>query len=124
MSKEKNDEDDENKYEDTHKVKNEREEDRLIEKGTWVVGGREDENKRYRDFLLYCEEKREETRRMLEEDEDRKRAAKEKEKAWGLLRESIAFIRANDDKWMIRKIEECDRIREEEKLDRRELKRE
>ena len=46
---------------------------------TWVQGGKEDDNKRYRDFLKYCEERREERKRELERDKSRKEEAKSKE---------------------------------------------
>ena len=35
-----------------------------------------------------------------------------------MLRESVRILRENTDKWMIRKIDECERIKEEEKKDR------
>ena len=42
---------------------------------TWVRGGKEDDNQRYRDFLKYCEEKREERKGELEIDRSRKEDA-------------------------------------------------
>ena len=34
------------------------------------------------------------------------------------MREAVKFMRENTDKWRERRIEECDRIREEDKKDR------
>ena len=34
------------------------------------------------------------------------------------MREAVKFLRENTDKWRERRIEECDRIREEDKKDR------
>ena len=51
----------------------------------WVRGGKEDDNQRYRDFLKYCEEKREERKRELEIDRSRKEDAQRKENHWKLL---------------------------------------
>ena len=45
------------------------------------------------------EEKREEARQHLLEEKDRKRDAKKKEESWALMRESVAFLRTNDEKW-------------------------
>ena len=64
------------------------------------------------------EEEREEARQHLMEEENRKKDAKKKEESWALMRESVAFLRTNADKWRERRIDECDRIREEEKKDR------
>ena len=76
-------------------------------------GAREEDNERYKNFLKYMEEKREEARQHLLEERDRKRDAKKKEESWALMRESVAFLRMNADKWRERKIEECERIRED-----------
>jgi hypothetical protein len=43
------------------------------EKETWVEGAGQEDNQRYRKFLAYCEEKREEAQKMKEGDEERKR---------------------------------------------------
>ena len=88
------------------------------DKATWVQGGKEDDNKRYRDFLKYCEERREERKRELERDKSRKEEAKSKEDHWKLLRVCIETIKETHIKWTTRKIEECARIKEEEKRDR------
>ena len=52
--------------------------DNTLERGIWIEGGGEEDNMRYRNFLAYCEERREEAKRLLEGDEDRKREAKRK----------------------------------------------
>ena len=67
---------------------------------------------------------REESLRRREEDEDRKRRALAKEKAWEMMRESITFMKTHEEKWRTRRIEECDRIKEEEKIDRLAIARE
>ena len=92
--------------------------------GTWVAGGTEEDNERYLEFLRYCEEQREESLRRREEDEDRKKRALAKEKAWEMMRESVNFLKSNEERWRTRRIEECDRIREEEKRDRLAIARE
>ena len=75
-------------------------------------------NDRYRSFLAYMEEKREEARVRLKEDEDRKDAARKKEESWELMKEAVRFLKEKKDGWRERRIEECERIREEEKKDR------
>jgi hypothetical protein len=90
------------------------EEDREV----WVKGAPLDDNQRYREFLRYMEEKREEARERQMEDEERKGMARRKEESWALMREAVIFLRENTDKWRERRIEECDRIREEDKRDR------
>ena len=62
--------------------------------------------------------------RRREEDEDRKKRALAKEKAWEMMRESVNFLKSNEERWRTRRIEECDRIREEEKRDRLAIARE
>ena len=57
--------------------------------GIWIEGGREEDNMRYRRFLAYCEERREEAKKLLEGDEERKREAKRKKDVWDLMRESM-----------------------------------
>ena len=56
-----------------------------VEEGLWVEGGREEDNERYRAFLKYCEERREEAKQRDEADDERKRGAKRKEEHWKLL---------------------------------------
>ena len=84
----------------------------------WIQGATSEDNERYRVFLAYMEEKREEARMRIQEDEDRKREAKSKEDSWQLMKEAVSFLRTNADKWRERRIEECERIRKEEKEDR------
>ena len=80
--------------------------------------GREEDNRRYREFLKYCEERREERKQKQEEDHRRKVKAKKKEEHWQLLRVCIKPIKQNEIKWTTRKNAECERITEEEKNDR------
>ena len=68
--------------------------------------------------MEYCEERRVAWARKEEEDEARKRDAKRKEDHWRLLRESVTFLRENDDKWHRRRIKEVANLKEEEKRDR------
>ena len=100
-----------------------------MEGGIWIEGGREEDNMRYRRFLAYCEERREEAKKLLEGDEDRKREAKRKKEVWDLMRESMDFLSKNQERWKERRIEERKRIKEEEQakikdaLDKARLKR-
>ena len=64
------------------------------------------------------EEKREEARLRLQEDEDRKDDARRKEESWDLMKEAVKYLKEKGDRWRERRIEECERIREEEKIDR------
>ena len=73
---------------------------------------------RYRKFLAYCEERREESMRMMEGDEEMKRKAKRKKEVCDLMRESIDFLSKNKEKWKERRIEESKRIKEEDKKER------
>ena len=77
-----------------------------------------EDNARHRLFLLYCEERRQESKQRQEDDEERMRIADRKRNSWDMLRVSMEFLRKNDTKWQTRKIEEVDRIKEEEKTDR------
>ena len=77
-----------------------------------------DDNQRYKEFLIYMEERREEARERLMEEEERKGMARNKEESWVLMRDATNFLRENTDKLRERRIEECDRIREEDKRDR------
>ena len=52
-------------------------------------GPDEEENKIYKKFLSYCEERREDLRLKIEADEDRMKDARRKEATWELLRTSI-----------------------------------
>ena len=83
-----------------------------------MEGGTDEDNQRYREFLRYCEEQREESLRRREEDEDRKKRALAKERAWEMLRESVNILKSNEERWRTRRIDECERIKEEEKRDR------
>ena len=57
-----------------------------VEESTWMMGGREEDNERYRAFLLYCEERREDTKLRDEGENKRKEEARRKEEHWKLLR--------------------------------------
>ena len=46
------------------------------------------------------------------------RKVEKKRRNWDLLRVSMEFLRENDAQWQTRRIEEVDRIKEEEKKDR------
>ena len=67
---------------------------------------------------------RREKRIMEEEEEKRKEKAKSKEDNWKLLRLCIEEIREKEGKWTTRRIEELERIKEEEKEDRLAITRE
>jgi hypothetical protein len=90
----------------------------------WVLFGKEDDNRRYRELLQYMEERRKEDRERLSKEEEKKREAKRKMDSWALLRLSMGYLKEKDGAWRQRKIEECDRIREEEKRDRLAITRE
>ena len=60
---------------------------------TWVMGADEEDNKIYKKFLSYCEERREDLRLIIEADEDRMKDARRKEATWELLRTSISFLK-------------------------------
>ena len=87
-------------------------------KPRWVQGGKEEDNRRYRDLLQYMEDKRKEDKDRLSQEEDKKKEAKKKQDSWALLRLSISYLKEKEGAWRQRSIEECDRIREEEKKDR------
>ena len=84
----------------------------------WIKGSKEDDNKRYRDLLKYMEEKRKEDRERLSLEEGKKKEAKKKADSWALLRLSMKYLKEKDVAWRQRRIEECDKIREEDKRDR------
>ena len=88
------------------------------EEALWVRGAQKSDNERYKEFLAYMEEKREEKRRAMQEDEERKKEARRKEDSWHLLREASSFLKKNANRWQERRIEECERVRREEKEDR------
>ena len=55
-------------------------------------------------FPQYMEDKREEARAKLKEDDERKRQADKMTKSWALMRETVAFLKANADGWRERRI--------------------
>ena len=89
-----------------------------------MPGGSEEDNKMYQEFLEYCEERRQEVKRSRDEDDARKGEAMRKQEAWQLIRTSLEFLRSNEEKWRCGRIEECERIKEEDKKDRLEIPKE
>ena len=77
-----------------------------------------EENDRYRKFLEYCEERREELRLKTEEDNARFKEAKKKRDAWALLRLSVEILKERAALWATRKVAEYERIKEDDKKDR------
>jgi hypothetical protein len=69
-------------------------------------------------LMNYMEEKRAEARELLKEEKERKKKARDRENSWALMRLSIEYLRENEEGWRLRKIRECERIREEDKKDR------
>ena len=84
----------------------------------WARGAGDDDNARYRQLLLYMEERRNEAQARLQEDGERKERARKRKESFALLSASIEFLKKREDKWRCRKIDECIRIKEEEKKDR------
>ena len=85
---------------------------------TWIRNADDKENERYRKFLEYCEERREELRLRNEEDNARFKEAKRKKDAWELLRLSVELLKERATVWANRKVAEYERIKEEDKKDR------
>jgi hypothetical protein len=110
--------------EDDNKMEEDKKEEQREKEEVWLKGGREEDNKRYREFLQYCEQKRKENKIWKEEEDKRKDKAMGKEDHWKLLRMCIEEIREKEGKWTTRKTEELDRIKEEEKEDRLAIARE
>ena len=89
-----------------------------------MKGGTEEDKQRYLALMTYMEEMRVQAREQLKEEADRKESAKRKEERWALVRESISFLKVNEDGWRTRRLQENERIKEEEKRDRLALVRE
>ena len=68
----------------------------------YVKGATEAENKAYKEFLEYMEEKRKDAKDILEAEGERKARASRKEKRWQLLRESLKFLEENTEGWKTR----------------------
>ena len=98
--------------------KEERKKELHSEQGVLVMGCSEEDGEIYRTFLMYCEKRRLAYEREMDDDEERKREAIRKEANWSLLKESMSFLKENEDGWQQRRIKEVDRIKEEEKRDR------
>ena len=75
------------------------------EKGTYVRGSSKEDNQRYKEFLEYCEEIREESRREQDQNIERKQRADMMTSHWVLLRISMEFIKKNEQIWRTRRIE-------------------
>ena len=88
------------------------------QKPTWIKDCKEEDNQRYRELLRYMEDRRVEARENLKREEDRKREASQKKDRWKLLRPSIEFLKEKEWRWRQRRIEEIEKIKEEEKKDR------
>ena len=69
-------------------------------------------------MLEYIEKKREEKEEKEKEDVHRMARQREKQERWALMRESVKYLKENYSKWQEKKVEEWDRIKQEEKRDR------
>ena len=69
------------------------------DQSNWVKGCGEEENERYRSFLRYCEERRQESKMQQEMDTERKQKAEKKERQWDMLRLSTEYLKQNESKW-------------------------
>ena len=96
----------------------------LEDQAVWIEGSKDEDRMRYKALMAYMEEKRVEAREMIKGEEERKEMAKRMKESWALLRLSTAFLKENEEGWRKRKLEECERIREEDKKDRLALGRE
>ena len=69
---------------DAKKSEEERDEEKVRResKGSYVRGSKDEDNRRYKDFLEYCEERRKEYRRNQEEETERKKEAGRKTVKW------------------------------------------
>ena len=86
--------------------------------GPLVKGASEEENRRYQSFLEHMEMRRKEAKARMEADEERKEDAKKKAERWALLRRCLEYLAANEEGWRTRRLEEVERVKEEEKRDR------
>ena len=71
-----------------------------------MPGANTEDNRRYKEFLEYSEERRQEAKMLRSETDARKSEAKSKEETWHLMRTSIEYLKNNEDKWRCRRIEE------------------
>jgi hypothetical protein len=101
-----------------HDKDKEKDERRQGDQSNWVKGGGEEDNERYRSFLKYCDDRRQESKLQQEMDIERKQTAEKSERQLDLIRLSTEYLKQNEPKWRTMKIEECERIKEEEKKDR------
>ena len=72
----------------------------------------------YKEFLLYCEERRKIWNEQEEEARARKRIQAEKEEHWSLLRQAIEYLKKNEKRWLERRKAEVKKMREVEKEER------
>ena len=84
----------------------------------WVAGAGAEDNQRYKNFLKYMEDRRQEARDQHIEDEERKARSRKRRESFELLRTCLDYLKEKEDVWRMRKIDECERIKEEEKKDR------
>ena len=73
---------------------------------------------RSKDQIIRMKDNLLEARDRLMEEGERKRRADKKEQSWHLLRESVAYLEKNSDKWKQRKLKEVERVKQEDKADR------
>jgi hypothetical protein len=94
-----------------HDKDKEMSEKRQDEQSNWVKGGGEEDNERYRNFLKYCGDRRQESKLQEEMDKERKKNAERRERQWDLIRLSTEYLKQNEPKWRTIKIKECERIK-------------
>ena len=63
-----------------------------------MKGAPTEDNQRYKRFLEYMEEKREEARERQKEEDERRGMARRKEESWELMRVAVRFLRDNTEK--------------------------
>ena len=84
----------------------------------WVKGSTEEDKERYNKLMAYMEEMRQEMRDRRRADDERKAEARKKEEMWTLMRMCTSYLKDREGEWSERRLKECSKIREEEKLDR------
>ena len=92
-----------------HDKAKEMSEKRQEDQSNWVKRSGEEDNERYRNFLKYCEDRRQESRLQQEMDKERKKTAERRERQRDLIRLSTEYLKQNEPKWRTRKIAECER---------------
>ena len=112
------DDDDKSRKDHEEPREDAKEEDKTGEAANWVEGADDREKDTYKEFLRYCEARRNAWHAQEKEDQERRMEAGRREEHWRLLRESVRFLKENEKGWQQRKIKEVDRIKEEEKDER------